>query len=87
MSRGRGVEDEPGIGAVDVTQLSGDNVAKCLQQTELALVEYEKAATLGLVKDPDFVEVFERAKLRRGRLQTMLKHVRAMETDQLVDGR
>ncbi len=67
--------------------LSGDNVANCLQQTELALVEYERAAKLGLAKDPEFVEVLERAKLRRGRLESMLKHVRAMETDQLVEAR
>lgn len=67
--------------------LSGDDVAECLRLTEQAIVEYERAAALGLASDPEFVEVYDRAKLRRGRLQSMLKHVRAMETDQLVDTR
>jgi hypothetical protein len=67
--------------------LSGDNVAECLRQTELAIVEYDKAAALGLANDPEFTTVYERAKVRRDRLASMLKHVRAMETAQMVDTR
>lgn len=65
--------------------LSGDDVASCLRETERAMVEYEKAAALGLAKDPEFIEVYDRAKLRRERLESMLKHVRAMETNQMLD--
>lgn len=67
--------------------LSGDDVAECLQQTELALVEYDKAAQTGLAKEPEFIQIYERAKVRRTRLQGMLKMVREMETTQLVEGR
>ncbi|MBC8072593.1 MAG: hypothetical protein IAG13_30000 [Deltaproteobacteria bacterium] len=66
--------------------LSGDMVAECLRQTEFALALYDKAATLGL-KDPEFIEVHERAQQRRERLEGMLKMVRGIETDQLVHGR
>jgi hypothetical protein len=67
--------------------LTGDAVADCLRETERAMVEYDRAAALGLSKDPEFMEVYERATVRRGRLESMLKHVRAMETSQMVDSR
>lgn len=67
--------------------LTGNNVAECLRQTDLAMVEYDKAAALGMAKDPEFVSVYDRAKVRRERLASMLKHVRAMETQQMVEGR
>lgn len=67
--------------------LSGNDVAECLRQTELAIAEYEKAATMGLAGDPEFVTVYDRSKVRRERLASMLKHVRAMETTQMVEGR
>lgn len=67
--------------------LTGDNVAECLRQTELAIAEYEKAGAMGLDSEPDFVATYERAKERRERLASMLKHVRAIETSQMVDTR
>lgn len=67
--------------------LSGNDVAECLRQTELAIVEYEKAKSMGLGGDPEFDSVYDRSKVRRERLASMLKHVRAMETDQAVQGR
>lgn len=67
--------------------LSGDNVADCLRETERAIVEYDRAAALGLGKDPEFIEVYDRAQVRRTRLESMLRHVRAMETSQMVDSR
>lgn len=67
--------------------LSGDDVANCLRETERAIVEYDRAAALGLAKEPEFIEVYDRAKLRRERLESMLRHVRAMETNQMVDSR
>jgi hypothetical protein len=66
--------------------LSGDMVDECLRQTEQALALYDKAAQLGL-KDPEFVTVHERAKERKQRLEQMLKMVRSIETDQIVQGR
>lgn len=63
--------------------LSGDDVAQCLKQTELALTYYDKAAALGL-RDPQFVSVHDRAKERKTRLEGMLKMVRAIETDQAM---
>jgi hypothetical protein len=66
--------------------LSGDMVDECLRQTDLALVQYDRAAALGLA-DPEFVAVHERAKERKQRLEQMLKMVRSIETDQLVHGR
>lgn len=61
--------------------LSGDTVQECLELTEQALREYDKAASLGL-KDPEFVTVHERAKERKARLEAMLKTVRMMERGQ-----
>jgi hypothetical protein len=66
--------------------LSGDMVDECLRQTEQALALYDKAAQLGL-KDPEFITVYERAKERKQRLEQMLKMVRSIETDQIVQGR
>ncbi len=61
--------------------LSGDTVQECLELTEQALREYDKAASLGL-KDPEFVSVHDRAKERKARLEAMLKTVRMMERGQ-----
>jgi len=66
--------------------LSGDKVDECLRQTDAALALYDKAEQLGL-KDPEFIEVHVRAKERKQRLEQMLKMVRSIETDQLVQGR
>lgn len=65
--------------------LSGDMVDECLRETDKALALYDKAAQLGL-KDPEFLEVHARAKDRKQRLESMLKMVRSIETDQLIKG-
>ncbi len=63
--------------------LSGDTIADCLQQTDAALAKYKRAAELGL-SDPDFVSTYDRAKERKARLESMLKMVRQMENDQVL---
>ncbi len=67
--------------------LTGDNVAECLRQTDLAIAEYEQAGAMGLDTEPDFIATYDRAKQRRDRLASMLKNVRAIETSQMVDTR
>jgi hypothetical protein len=67
--------------------LNGDDIAACLRETERAIVEYDKAAAKGLGSDPEFTRIYEQAKLRRDKLGSMLKQVRLMENEQLVDTR
>lgn len=64
--------------------INGDIVAECLRMTELALGYFDRAAEMGL-QDIDFVEVHERARERKARLEGMLKMVREMERDQIRD--
>jgi hypothetical protein len=64
--------------------LSGDQVAECLRLTEQALELYDRAAQMGLA-DPDFVKVHERAKERKGRLESMLRNVRQIENRYITD--
>jgi hypothetical protein len=61
--------------------INGDIISECLRLTELALSYFDKAAELGLT-DVDFVEVHERARERKARLDGMLKMVRQMEREQ-----
>ena len=67
--------------------LSGDNIAACLRETEKALELYEQAKAKGLDSDPEFVRIYEQAKARKEKLGSMLKQVRMMENEQLVDTR
>ena len=70
-------------GGADPTQpavLSGDQVQKCLEQTNLAIEKYEAAAAAGL-EDLDFKKVHQKALDRRKRLQDMLTQVRSMERE------
>ena len=64
--------------------INGDIVSECLRLTELALVQFDRAAELGL-QDIDFVEVHQRARERKARLEGMLRMVREMERDQIKD--
>ena len=75
------VHFEKSLGA---SVINGDIIAECLRQTELALAYFDKAAEMGLT-DIDFVEVHERARERKARLEGMLKMVRQMERDQVKD--
>jgi len=52
--------------------------------TELALSYFDRAAEMGLT-EIDFVEVHERARERKARLEGMLKLVREMERDQVKE--
>jgi hypothetical protein len=67
--------------------LNGDDIAACLHETERALELYEQARAKGLESDPEFVRIYEQAKVRKEKLGSMLKQVRLMENDQLVDTR
>jgi hypothetical protein len=63
--------------------LSGDQVLRCLRETDRALEYYERAAAMGF-EDVDFKRVHARAIERKERLESMLSMVREMERDQLV---
>ena len=67
-------------------ELTGDNVALCLKETERALALYEQAASMGY-DDADFLAAHERAKGRLERLKSMLSMVREMEREQNVGAR
>lgn len=60
--------------------LKGDQVQKCLEQTQAAIEKYEAAAAAGL-EDVDFKKVHAKAIERRENLEGMLKNVRSMERD------
>ena len=91
-AKGLEVEQEAERGACQVhykkelgaSVINGDIVAECLRMTELALSYFDRAAEMGL-SDIDFVEVHERARERKARLEGMLKMVREMERDQVKD--
>lgn len=66
--------------------LDGDRIDACLRRTEEAIALYEQAKELGL-RDLDFVQTYERAIERRGRLTSMSKTLRSLErTDDLGPG-
>lgn len=67
--------------------LNGDDIAACLRETERAIELYEQAKAKGLESDPEFVRIYEQSKLRKEKLASMLKQVRLMENEQLVDSR
>jgi hypothetical protein len=92
FAKGLAVENEAERGACSVhyekalgaSVINGDIVAECLRMTELALSYFDRAAEMGL-QEIDFVEVHERARERKARLEGMLKMVRQMERDQVKD--
>ncbi len=61
--------------------INSEIVKTCLAETEKAIALYEKAQQMGY-SGPDFDRVYERAKERRERLQSMLKMVSTMEKEQ-----
>ncbi len=69
---------------IGASVINGDIISECLRLTELALSYFDKAAEMGL-SDIDFVEVHERARDRKARLEGMLKMVREMEREQTKD--
>lgn len=69
---------------IGASVINGDIISECLRLTELALSYFDKAAEMGL-SDVDFVEVHERARDRKARLDGMLKMVREMEREQTKD--
>ena|SRR5690349_24633273 len=69
---------------IGASVINGDIISECLRLTELALSYFDKAAEMGL-SDIDFVEVHERARERKARLDGMLKMVREMEREQTKD--
>jgi hypothetical protein len=64
-------------------KLNSDMVSECLAETDKAIGLYEKAHELGY-DDADFQVVYDRAKERKARLESMLEMVRKMERDQNV---
>jgi len=71
-------------------RLDRSQITTCLKETQLAIEQYEKAKQMGY-EDADFTRVYERAKERKGRLESMIEMVGEMERDaataQLPGGR
>lgn len=63
--------------------ISGDQIASCLAATDEVLALYERAAAKGN-EGAEFQAAFERARARKERLASMLRHVREMERASLV---
>ena len=61
-------------------RLDRSQLTSCLQETERALAEYEKAKSMGYA-DADFTKVYERAHERKARLEQMIEMVGEMERD------
>ena len=61
--------------------INSEIVKTCLTETEKAIALYEQSQQMGY-SGPDFDRVYERAKERRDRLQSMLKMVGTMEKEQ-----
>jgi hypothetical protein len=64
--------------------INSEIVKTCLHETEKAIALYEKAHEMGY-DDADFHKVYDRAKERRERLESMLKMVGSMEREQDLD--
>lgn len=86
--RGLEIEGDAERGPCKLHYAEGEHAARldrgqltsCLQETERALVEYEKAKQMGYA-DADFTRVYERAKERKARLEQMIEMVGQMERD------
>ena len=61
-------------------RLDRGQLTTCLQETQKAIVQYEKAKEMGYA-DPDFTRVYERALARRDRLEEIIEMVGQMERD------
>lgn len=65
-------------------QLSRGQLTQCLDETEKAIVLYEKAKSMGYA-DLDFDKVYSRAKERKANLEQMIEMVAQMEKDAIDD--
>jgi uncharacterized lipoprotein len=61
-------------------RLDRSQLTSCLQETERAIAEYEKAKSMGYA-DTEFTKVYDRAHERKARLEQMIEMVGEMERD------
>ncbi len=66
-------------GGVRAQTLSGDQVQDCLARQEEALELYEKARSMGMGEDVEFMATYTKAQERKANLESMLRQIRRME--------